>query len=113
MLLSNKVSIDENSNNNTVIQDSEIQNINIYNGSGSEMIKTLGELGQYDAIQQYVANVLSLLQKKNTNYIRTLAQHIIVNLTSWSVLPKLMMLLNCTQDTLKVLSRLILTNIPI
>lgn len=55
---SNRASVSRKSNNNIIVQDSVINNPVIYTGS-SDMIKTLGELGQYDAIQQQVMDILS------------------------------------------------------
>ena len=55
---SNRASVSRKSNNNIIVQDSVINNPVICAG-GSDMIKTLGELGQYDAIQQQVMDILS------------------------------------------------------
>lgn len=64
---SNKASIARKSNNNIIVQDSVINNPVICAG-GSDMIKTLGELGRYDSVQQQVVDVLAAASRTHPLY---------------------------------------------
>lgn len=55
---SNKVSIAKKSIGNFVVQDSNINNLVVCNGT-SDLIKTMGDIQQYDAIQKIIADCMS------------------------------------------------------
>lgn len=65
---SNKASIARKSNNNIIVQDSEINNP-IFCNSGTDLIKTLGDIGRYDLGQQQAMNVfLSVASQSHPLY---------------------------------------------
>lgn len=63
----NKASIFPKSNNNLIVQDSVI-NTPVFCSNQSDMIKTLGEMGQYDIVQQQAIDVLSAASKTHPLY---------------------------------------------
>lgn len=63
----NKASISPKSNNNIIVQDSVINSPVFCNGS-SDMIKTLGQVGQYDVIQQQAIEILAAASKTHPLY---------------------------------------------
>ena len=54
----NKVSIAEKSSGNFVVQDSNINNLMVCNGT-PDLIKTMGDIKQYDAIQRIITDCMS------------------------------------------------------
>ena len=57
-LTSNKVSIAKKSIGNFVVQDSNINNLVVCNGT-PDLIKTMGDIQQYDAIQRIISDCMS------------------------------------------------------
>lgn len=67
MFSSNKASIARKSNNNIVVQDSVLNNP-VFCTGGAEMIRTLGEIGRYDVVQQQVMDILSAASRTHPLY---------------------------------------------
>lgn len=67
LLKTNKASIGRNSNNNSIVQDSEIKNLVLCSNS-TDMIGTLGRLGAYDELQRYVHDALLAAKKAHPLY---------------------------------------------
>lgn len=54
-----KATIGNNSNNNVILQNSNVTQNNTYMSSSAEMVQLLGQTGQYDAIQQFASGFIS------------------------------------------------------
>lgn len=63
----NKASVGRKSNGNAVIQNSEIYNP-VFCSSGTDLLKTMGQLGRYDLIEQHAIDYLSNLEKTHPLY---------------------------------------------
>lgn len=58
LFTSNKTNIGSSSHGNLVIQESSIDNIIVCNGT-TEIIKTMGKMQQYDAIQKIISDCMN------------------------------------------------------
>ena len=62
-----KASIGQNSNHNTIVQNSEINNP-IICSNNVEVIRTLGNIKAYDVIQQQMQDLMSVVKKSHPLY---------------------------------------------